>query len=779
MEKPVKNHRPKVTRSALSVAAALAAMQLGAVWAQSAPAVATDKSGTLNLEEVVVTGTATRNTKMKQSVSVSTVAVEQIQQNQPTNAADILRSVPGLRAESSGGAGNANVTVRGLPISAGGSRYVQFQEDGLPVLLFGDIAFATPDMFVRADGAIDRLEVIRGGSASTLGTNSPGGIVNFITKTGEDKGGNIGVTTGVGFNELRYDFDYGGRLGEKTRFFVGGYFNQGQGPRNAAPNAISGGQIRGNVTQELDNGYVRLNFKRIQEQSPLFMPVPVTISNGSIGTVPGIDPRKATGYSPYWVPDRTLTKNNTFTNSDVNSGLTVNSSAIGLDASLRLANDWQLTEKFKYSTNSGRFIGIFPATDVAAVGAGTTYATGPNKGKAYTGLAYTAAVFNTSLDDLGSTTNDLRLSKTFSQASGAKITTTAGLFTNLQRVGLTWNFNQYLLQATDNNPALLANAATAAYGTTPGALALNSDVWGGCCTRAIDATYRTTSPYGALTFEQGPWTVDGSIRLDNQVATGSYNQAVANVFTAAGNQNINYKLNRTSYSVGANYQFSKDLAAFARVSDGVAFNADRIMFGSANLSGGVIPINQVTQLEGGVKMRQGNLSTFVTLFQAKTTESNYDATTQKSTANKYDAKGIELEAGYRAGGFRIGGGATYTNARITDSLSTNLVGTAPNRQAKLIYQISPSYTTGDLTVGANILATTKSKDAQGTPLEATLPGYTVVNMFASYAVALNTTASVGVYNLMNTIGYTESNDGRAAARSINGRTVRATLKYAF
>jgi outer membrane receptor protein involved in Fe transport len=180
-----------------------------------------------------------------------------------------------------------------------------------------------------------------------------------------------------------------------------------------------------------------------------------------------------------------------------------------------------------------------------------------------------------------------------------------------------------------------------------------------------------------------------------------------------------------------------------------------------------------------VKIRQGNLSSFITVFQAKTTESNYDATTQKSTANKYDAKGVELELGYRSGGFRLAGGATFTNARITDSLTASAIGTAPNRQARLIYQISPSYTTGDMTVGANIISTTKSKDAQGTPLEVTLPGYTVINAFASYAIALNTTASVGVYNLANTLGFTESNDGRAAARAINGRTIRATLKYAF
>jgi hypothetical protein len=39
--------------------------------------------------------------------------------------------------------------------------------------------------------------------------------------------------------------------------------------------------------------------------------------------------------------------------------------------------------------------------------------------------------------------------------------------------------------------------------------------------------------------------------------------------------------------------------------------------------------------------------------------------------------------------------------------------------------------------------------------------------------------SLAVNNATNTIGYTESNDGRGAARSINGRTAKVALKYTF
>mgnify|MGYP000039928506 FL=1 len=756
-----------IVPNAVALACALTVAHMGSAWAQTAA-----NNDTLKLDELVVTGTASGASKMKQSNSISTVGVDQILQAQPTNSSDILRTIPGVRAESSGGGGNANVTVRGLPISAGGARYVQFQEDGLPVLLFGDVAFATPDMFLRADGSLERLEVVRGGSASTLGTNAPGGIINFISKTGDEPGGSMGVTTGLGYDEKRFDFDYSGKLGEKTRFFVGGYANMGQGPRNASANGVQGHQIKANITQDVDNGFVRLNFKTLDDKSPLFMPAPVSIKNGVLSELPGIDPRKATFYSPYWVSDATLSKNNTLVNSNVNDGLRVKSDSFGVETELKLAGGWKLSEKFRTSENSGRFISIFPGDDVANAAAGTKYATGPKKGQAYTGKSFTATVFNTSMDDMGSTTNDVKLSKTFAQADGSKITTTAGLFVNVQKVALTWNFNQYLMEATDYNPALLANSKTNSYG----AIDLGTNVWGGCCTRAIDGTYRTTSPYAVLGWEKGALSLDGSLRADQQVASGSYNQAVNNQFKPENTQAINYTKNFNSYSFGANYQLDKDTALFARVSQGASFNADRIMFDPKKMplnGSGVVPINEVKQVEGGVKLRNGNLSTFVTLFNAKTDESNYDATTQKSTSNKYDASGVEVEAGYKMGAFRINGGFTVTDAKIVSS------GLTPNRQAKVVYQLSPTYSFGDLIVGAAVVGTTSSKDAQGTDYPATLPGYTVVNAFANYSLGKNAVATLGVNNLTNTLGYTESNDGRMAARSITGRTVKAGLKYNF
>jgi outer membrane cobalamin receptor len=265
----------------IAAAVASAVLHMGAAYAQETP-----PADGLNMERVVVTGTTGGSSKMKSSVSVSTIEGEAIKNSAPMSAAEVLRSVPGVRSESSGGEGNANITVRGVPISAGGARYVQIQEDGLPVLQSGDFNFITPDSYVKIDGTLDHLEVVRGGSASTLATNAPGGIINFITKTGEEQGGHIGISRGLGYDETRYDFDYGAPISDKTRFFIGGSYRTGEGVRDTGMSTEGGGQIRGNITHDLDNGFIRLSFKHLDDKSPTALPVPVQVVNQQIQEIP-------------------------------------------------------------------------------------------------------------------------------------------------------------------------------------------------------------------------------------------------------------------------------------------------------------------------------------------------------------------------------------------------------------------------------------------------------------------------------------------------------------
>ncbi|MDP9107686.1 MAG: TonB-dependent receptor plug domain-containing protein, partial [Pseudomonadota bacterium] len=274
-------------RTCIAGAVSFAVVHMGSAWAQEnntgtadKAAPATKNQSGLNLDQIVITGAPVGISKMKSSISVSTLSAEQLQLSAPTSAAEALRAVPGIRAESSGGEGNANLTVRGVPISAGGARYVQFQEDGLPLLQFGDFAFVTPDMFLRADNSLDHLEVVRGGSASTVATNSPGGILNFISKNGDEPGGSIGYSRGLGYDQSRYEFDYGNKVGPHTRMYVGGFYRKGEGIRTQGVTGEQGGQIKANLTQDFGNGFVRVSVKHLDDRTPTNLPVPVRTVNG-------------------------------------------------------------------------------------------------------------------------------------------------------------------------------------------------------------------------------------------------------------------------------------------------------------------------------------------------------------------------------------------------------------------------------------------------------------------------------------------------------------------
>ncbi len=767
---------PRVPRATHSRLAAAALLLLGAgAHAQQTPAstpAGAQSSDGLKLEAVVVTGSSTAKSKMLTSVAISTIESEGVTALTASSATDVLRAVPGIRAEASGGESNANVAVRGIPVSAGGARYIQFQEDGLPVLQFGDIAFATPDTWMRADAAFERLEVVRGGSASTLATGAPGGIINFITRTGQEQGGSIQLTKGLDFDQTRVDFGYGGRLAPKTRFFVGGFYRVGDGGRKGADGAENGGQIRGNVTFELSGkDFIRFSFKHLDDHTPTFMPTPVRYVNGSIQEIPGLDPRRTAFYNAGWPLDNTLTHTNGRALSNIRDGLVAKSDGFGAEVSLDAGGGFRLQNKFSWAKNSGRFIGIFPGDDVAAAPAGTTIATGADAGKAYTGNKFTAVVFNTKVDDAGLLANDLKFSRDIDLGGGTKLGAVVGLYTSVQQLDLTWNFNQYSLSA-DERGARLLNVPGVANGA-PG--------FGGCCSNFQDSKYTTNAPYLVLNLDSGAFSGDLSLRHDSNKASGAYYQSNAGTaYNLAKPNLIDYEFGRTAYSLGGNFALNRDLSVFARYSDGAAYNADRItFFNNPDLVNGkspTIPVNKVRQAEVGVKFRGAGYSLFATLFDARTDEVNVDVTTTPivAKANSYRSKGLELEGSARFGLVSLLGGLTYTDASQAD-------GRAPKRQAKLVYQLTPTLNFSDeLTAGVGIVGTSKSQDdGPSGPLTITLPAYTVVNAFVSCNLTPKATLTLAANNLFNEIAYTESNDGRGAARAYTGRTVKASLRYAF
>ena len=165
----------------------------------------------LELRNVVVTGTLNSISNIESSIALTTINPSLLEKIAPRSTADVLQYIPGFYVESSGGETNNNLFSRGM--SAEGSyQYIVIQEDGLPIYEAGNVDWTGADNFVRVDLSLKKIEALRGGSGNIYASNAPGGIINFISQTGEEYSkpkGKIRLQTGD-FGQLRMDGNLGG-----------------------------------------------------------------------------------------------------------------------------------------------------------------------------------------------------------------------------------------------------------------------------------------------------------------------------------------------------------------------------------------------------------------------------------------------------------------------------------------------------------------------------------------------------------------------------------------
>lgn len=795
-------------------------------------------------DEVITTGvvsTAGKN-KIDTSISVSSVDLEQITDSNPTNLAEVFRQLPGMRSESSSGGGNSNINVRGIPISTGGAKYLSIQEDGLPVLLFGDHLFAPADGFVKADATLSRVESVRGGTASTLTTNGAGGIVNIIGKTGKVEGGSAALLFGVDYDDFRIDAEYGGALAEDMYFHIGGHFQQGGDYRDSNYDAISGGQIRASVTKEFDNGFVRVTGKWLDKKDAAYFPQLVSrTDNGSnVGTVGtalgGFEANSDSIYSNFTRYGIAVNGRGDIEPYDLANGLHHKVKAVGAHLNFDLGSGITLDNKTRYQDISGEFLGGFTngvtngsEFDTGGSQFGSTYFNGPNAGQAVTsgnlpnGVVSNVAVFDVNIDDMSNFANELRLSKSFALDGGSTLDFTVGHFFMNQQFVQDWHWSE--LRTTTENDAVLIATPQSVNGIHGPNQAFG---WDGS-NRNYDLEAEVSSPFIAASWTNGVLTLDGSVRMDNMKQNGQRLEASggpvdlnndglitgaeANVSLNNGTVGAlaNFEVDNTAYSFGVNYLIREDLAVFGRVSSGASFNFDRALdFGVRNSAGDLIPggdeayVDEVNQYEAGLKWQNaelagGELDLYGTLFFSDTEESNITITPPSGQVREYEASGVEFESYYTRGNFDLYATATYTDAEIVGAADASgtpnnaILGNTPQRQAEWIWAVTPSVRFLDdrVRVSGSWVGTTDSFANDTNNL--TQEGYSVVHLTGAFALTEQLEVSLNVNNLFDEAGITESaNDGRdgwdtngdglldtTIGRSILGRTTSATLRYRF
>ncbi|PVX28466.1 TonB-dependent receptor domain-containing protein [Sphingomonas pokkalii] len=783
-------------------------------------------------KEVFSTGVAKGRDRLDSATSTSAFRASEFEKLGPRPLGDLLRTMPGLRVESGIGEGNANYTVRGLPLAAGGSKYMQFQEDGLPVLEFGDIFNVAVDVFMRPDFNIAAIESIRGGSGSTFSSNAPGGVINLISKTGDTRGGAVQFTTGLDYGEKRIDMDYGQPLGNGWRFHVGGYYRAGEGPRDIGFTGYKGGQFRFNVTKQFANGYVRVSGKWLDDRSPTFAPYPIRITGTNdkpvISNVGNFDIRRDSLLSPFIGPVTTLDGDNKLARYDVANGMHAKSKSIGLEAQFEIAG-FTISERARYSANSGDFLRIFPsnvgpiatiAASQAGAGATATYASGPNIGQVVpvgangNGLLAFSYMAQTRARSLDNFTNDIRATRVWKIGKG-DLTVTGGLYKANQKLYAQWLHSGIDTDVAGDGQTKMVNV------TSAGGVAQTQEGYytfsrnGSKFRRIFDVSYDILAPYGSVNYHVGKLSIGGSVRYDRGRVRGSLvgadlggGRVGLTRFDINGNgvisapetrvaflpldapAPVNYNYGYWSYSSGINFRVAEPFSVFARYSHGARANADKILFTPAvsTITGGVTdPADKddgVTQLEGGFKFRKAGATLNVTAFRATAEDHNVLNGSANQTIRSYRATGVEMEGSYRRGIFSITAGATYTTAKITrDQLDPTLTGKEPRHQPAWTLEATPQIELRRVTLGANVVTITSSYAQDSNLLK--MPGFTVVNAFVVVKPIDRVRVMLNATNLFDQVGFFEFNQSEVPAngigwgRSINGRTVSLSAKLDF
>jgi vitamin B12 transporter len=166
-------------------ATVLAQTQLPGIYVQGAtleaPRASTRKGapgGTAVSEEAKDSGSDAEGVPLEKIGSAVTVITgEQLRAQQVRNAADALRSLPGVAVSRSGGAGNiTQVRIRGAE-----GPHTLVLIDGIEANTTADGEFDFSNLSAED---LERIEIIRGPLSSLYGSNALGGVVNIVTRSG-------------------------------------------------------------------------------------------------------------------------------------------------------------------------------------------------------------------------------------------------------------------------------------------------------------------------------------------------------------------------------------------------------------------------------------------------------------------------------------------------------------------------------------------------------------------------------------------------------------------
>ena len=148
----------------------------------------------ISLPDLIVTATRVPTPMAKVPAGVTIVDRQTIEDRGYNTLTDALTEIPGLRVSASGGpGGQASVFVRGT-----NSNHVLVLRDGMPINDAADPG-GLFNFGVDTLSDVERIEVVRGPMAALYGSGAIGGVVNLISRRGNEPGPHLTVDLSGGY----------------------------------------------------------------------------------------------------------------------------------------------------------------------------------------------------------------------------------------------------------------------------------------------------------------------------------------------------------------------------------------------------------------------------------------------------------------------------------------------------------------------------------------------------------------------------------------------------
>jgi outer membrane receptor protein involved in Fe transport len=557
--------------------------------AAAAPAAANDQ-----LEQVVVTATATAVRKLDASYTITSVSAEDIKQANPKSAADLLKVSPGLWPESTGGQTGANIEIAGFP-GGGDAPYFTNQIMGSPIYGAPTLSFFEGTSAIRLDDTLERVEIVQGGPSVVFADGQMGATANYILRRGTDKDtGSLAVT--YGSEQLyRVDTFYGGKISDGWYGSAGGFYRYSNGVRDPQFPADNGGQFTATLTHDMDIGSVTAYARVLRDKNQFITPIPLIQQGDSFSAYPGFDPLTSTYYSKaiqhVYLPTY---PGGSGGNADLANGRGADVHFAGFNADFDLGG-WKVSDKFLFFGGNMDTNALFSSTNPASLNDELYNLTTAFGGYALPAGSATATYVGGGAVDpnqsvihqgwwfihkrLFSINNDLRVSRQIFEGNTASVGLYLARYTDKDK----WSLgNQMLMTNTPNARPITVSYVDPATGVTYQKLDPQGFDFNGGNYLTQDGGATHIAGYFSDSWRLGPWLFDASVRaehvnMSNTVCNQTATNLDGNPLTLYNNTaqicngtftTTTYNPTRVPWTFGANYEITDHMSVYGRVNKG-------------------------------------------------------------------------------------------------------------------------------------------------------------------------------------------------------------------